>query len=110
MLGDINRCSMRYTGDSMCYLDTPIRLNHFVNYFLDERIGKVGVFQVMHHGSKKNWHHGVAARIAPLFSVFSSDPEHRKFGPSRRRSFCVISGAMALCRLTGERGFPLVDG
>jgi hypothetical protein len=78
MLGDINRCSMLYTGDG--YLDTPIRLDHFVNYFLDERIGKVGVFQVMHHGSKKNWHHSVAARIAPLFSVFSSDPEHRKFG------------------------------
>ena len=78
MVGDIYRCSMLYTGDG--YLDTPIGLDHFVNYFLVERIEKVGVFQVMHHGSKKNWHHGVAARIAPLFSVFSSDPEYRKFG------------------------------
>jgi hypothetical protein len=33
----------------------------------------------MHHGAKANWHHGVAAAIAPLFSVFSSDPERKKW-------------------------------
>jgi hypothetical protein len=33
----------------------------------------------MHHGAEDNWHKGVAARITPLFSVFSSDPEHKKY-------------------------------
>jgi hypothetical protein len=76
--GDIKRCSILYTGDG--YLDTAARLDSLVNYFLDARIEQVGVFQVMHHGSKKNWHAGVAAKISSLFSVFSSDPEHKKFG------------------------------
>jgi beta-lactamase superfamily II metal-dependent hydrolase len=75
--GDINRCSILYTGDG--YLDTPRRLDCFVNYFLNARIVATGVFQVMHHGAEDNWHKGVAARIAPLFSVFSSDPEHKKY-------------------------------
>jgi hypothetical protein len=77
LAGDENRCSILYTGDG--YLDTPPRLNNFVNYFLNPRINYVGVFQVMHHGAEDNWHKGVAARIAPLFSVFSSDPEHKKY-------------------------------
>jgi hypothetical protein len=75
--GDIDRCSILYTGDA--YLDTSNRLNCFINYFLNPRIEHVGVFQVMHHGAEDNWHKGVAARITPLFSVFSSDPEHKKY-------------------------------
>lgn len=33
----------------------------------------------MHHGAEANWHQGVAAAISPLFSVFSSDPERKKW-------------------------------
>lgn len=77
MSADIRRCSILYTGDA--YLDTPLRLDNFVNSFLNPRIEQVGVFQVMHHGAEDNWHKGVAARISPLFSVFSSDPEHKKY-------------------------------
>jgi len=76
-VGAGNRCSILYTGDG--YLDSPPRLDSFANFFRSPRIGHVGVFQVMHHGAEDNWHKGVAARIAPLFSVFSSDPEHKKY-------------------------------
>jgi beta-lactamase superfamily II metal-dependent hydrolase len=33
----------------------------------------------MHHGARANWHQGIANAIAPYFSVFSSDPEHRRY-------------------------------
>lgn len=36
-------------------------------------------FQVMHHGSRRNWHQGLAAKIQPSISLFSSDPAHRRF-------------------------------
>jgi hypothetical protein len=61
-----------YSGDA--YLDSPDKLQRMISYLNEERILRVAVFQVMHHGSEHNWHGGVAARIAPLFSVFSSDP------------------------------------
>lgn len=60
------------TGDG--YLDTPQRLDALVRYLSVERVARVGVFQVMHHGAWPNWHKGVAARFAPLVSIFSSDP------------------------------------
>ena len=40
---------------------------------------RCGVFQVMHHGAKGNWHRGVGKAVRPVFSVFSSDPG-RKLG------------------------------
>lgn len=69
--------SVLYSGDG--YLDTEERLMRLVNYVRRERIGRVGVFQVMHHGSKRNWHKGVADRITPQFSIFSSDPHRKKW-------------------------------
>lgn len=76
--GNRARCSLLYTGDG--YLDSPDKLDRLLGYMRRERIEHVGVFQVMHHGSESNWFKGVAAQMAPLFSVFSSDPEHKKFG------------------------------
>ena len=35
---------------------------------------------MMHHGAEPNWHKGVAAAFSPIFSVFCSDPMHRKLG------------------------------
>jgi hypothetical protein len=32
----------------------------------------------MHHGAEGNWHEGVAPRIAPAISIFSSDPKNKK--------------------------------
>ena len=76
--GAIRCCSLTYSGDG--YLDTAVRLQRMVTYFRQDRIDKTGVFQVMHHGAEANWHKGVAVSIAPVFSVFSSHPEHKKFG------------------------------
>lgn len=76
--GDRARCSLLYTGDG--YLDSPDKLNRLLEYMRSDRMERVGTFQVMHHGSDSNWFKGVAAKIAPLFSVFSSDPAHKKFG------------------------------
>lgn len=73
----VSRSSIIYCGDG--YLDTPKRLQRLMRFFRHERIVSTGVFQVMHHGSKKNWHEGVAAAISPLFSIFSSDPERKKW-------------------------------
>lgn len=71
------RCSILYSGDG--YLDTDERLEKLINYLEERRVRRVGVFQVMHHGAETNWHQGVARTICPLFSVFSSDPERRKW-------------------------------
>jgi len=45
-----------------------------------ERIERVAVFLVMHHGAERNWQKGVAEAMAPLFSVFSSDPNRKQWG------------------------------
>ena len=37
------------------------------------------VFQVMHHGAENNWHSGIAAKLAPSASIFSSNPAHKKY-------------------------------
>jgi hypothetical protein len=71
------RGSILYTGDG--YLNTKKKLQNLVNYLDENRVRQVGVFQVMHHGAKANWRQGTAAAIAPLFSVFSSDPEHKGY-------------------------------
>lgn len=72
------RCSVLYSGDG--YLDTPDRLARLIRFLSQERVERTGVFQVMHHGAETNWFKGVAAKISPLFSVFSSDPERKKWG------------------------------
>ncbi|MCG3195743.1 MAG: hypothetical protein GHCLOJNM_00210 [bacterium] len=71
------RGSVLYTGDG--YLDTPLRLDRLLTYLKEFRISTTGVLQVMHHGSEHNWHSGVASRIAPELSVFSSDPDNKRY-------------------------------
>ncbi len=59
-----------YTGDG--YLKTQKQMDRLLAYFGRGR-ARLCV-QVMHHGSSGNSHPGAAARLAPMFSVFSSDP------------------------------------
>ncbi len=66
------QCSILYTGDG--YLDNFERLRNLIAYLHELRVRSTGIFQVMHHGSKANWHSGVGSAISPLFSIFSSDP------------------------------------
>lgn len=65
------------TGDG--YLDDGIRfgaLQRFYHY----RLGRTGMFQVMHHGSRHNWHFGMGEFLKPAASIFCSDPAHKRFG------------------------------
>ena len=71
------RCSILYSGDG--YLDTDERLQKLIKYLDGRRVRRIGVFQVMHHGAETNWHQGTAEAIAPLFSIFCSDPERKKW-------------------------------
>jgi len=67
--------SMLLTGDG--FLNREKRIAPF-----EERFRKPDAaspvqplaFQVMHHGSKSNYRPGIAERISPVYSVFSSDP------------------------------------
>jgi hypothetical protein len=80
---DSQRVGFLMTGDG--YLDTPERLKALLKYFEPYgRLAKVSALQVMHHGSKNNWHQGVASAISPDYSVFCSDPSHKKFGHPNR--------------------------
>lgn len=72
-----NRCSILYPGDG--YLDKPEKLQRLTDYLDPQRMGKIGVLQVMHHGSKANWYSGLAGEIAPVVSVFSSNPSDRRY-------------------------------
>lgn len=73
------RFSQMHTGDG--YLEDDARLKAFEAHFRPaDRLARSAVLQVMHHGSSENWHAGVAARLNPLWSIFSSDPMHKKYG------------------------------
>jgi hypothetical protein len=66
------QCSILYTGDA--YLDTAERTKRLKKFLKEERINNIGIFQVMHHGSKHNWRSGLAKKINPIMSIFCSDP------------------------------------
>ena len=72
---DDQRCSILYPGDG--FLDTLPKLDRMSLYLRAPRVNRIGAFQVMHHGARGNWHRGVAARLAPVISVFSSDPKRK---------------------------------
>jgi hypothetical protein len=64
--------SQMHTGDGT--LDAA-RYPAFQRFFApDNRLARAKIFQVMHHGAEINWHAGVAAKLAPHASIFSSDP------------------------------------
>lgn len=69
--------SVLYTGDG--YLDTPQRFDSLHAFLGTERMRNLALLQVMHHGARDNWHAGLAAKIRPVFSVFSSNPNHRGY-------------------------------
>ncbi|MEH3117062.1 MAG: hypothetical protein PGN25_05470 [Methylorubrum populi] len=72
------RCAQIYTGDGT--LDAGPRFDAFERFFSrGGRLARTAFFQVMHHGSKRNWHRGIAAKVQPSISLFSSDPAHRSF-------------------------------
>jgi len=73
-----SKSSLLYTGDG--YLDNHERLARLTGFLGKDRVERTGVMQVMHHGSETNWHKSVAQVFKPLFSIFSSDPNRKKWG------------------------------
>ena len=70
-----DRTGTLYTGDG--YLNSSKRLLSVTEFLGKRRLRNLGCVQVMHHGSRSNWHEGVAAKLNPSLSVFSSDPDNR---------------------------------
>ncbi|MDU8500706.1 hypothetical protein RYB01_16150 [Pseudomonas syringae] len=66
-----------YTGDG--YLNTPLRFDSMQAFLGAHRVSGLSLLQVMHHGAKANWHSGLAGKIQPMFSVFSSNPDHKGY-------------------------------
>jgi beta-lactamase superfamily II metal-dependent hydrolase len=69
--------SQLYTGDG--YLDTAARFDALKKAY-GKRLSRAGILQVMHHGSEKNWHPGIAGKFSPAVSIFSSDPTYTTYG------------------------------
>lgn len=70
----LGKPSVLYTGDG--YLDSAARFNALQTKLGSARMKNIEVFQVMHHGASANWMPGLAAKINPRLSVFSSNPSH----------------------------------
>lgn len=68
----VDRFAQLFSGDG--YLNNDRRFSDLEKHISRRRLDRVGVFQVMHHGARANWHKGVAAKLKPKISVFSSDP------------------------------------
>lgn len=60
------------TGDGT--LKSQADFRRFVKWFHVERVLRIAVLQVMHHGSKNNTCPGRASELDPGIAVFSSDP------------------------------------
>lgn len=68
-----------HTGDGL--LNDVARYDAFARFYGPaNRLGRSKVFQVMHHGARSSWHAGLAAKVAPTVSIFSSDPARRRPG------------------------------
>ena len=77
------RHGLLYTGDGYLNIQKrPIwldRLQELLNTLGDNRMRHLLCLQVMHHGGLYNWQVGLAGRLDPIVSVFSSDPFDRRY-------------------------------
>ncbi len=72
-----DRCGILYTGDG--YLNTTSRIKALKTYLNSNRIAKLHTLQVMHHGAKGNCHRDVPTEFNPVVSLFSSDPDSKRY-------------------------------
>lgn len=88
------RFSQMLTGDG--YLNKSARFDQFLKFFNPgNRLKNSGIFQVMHHGSRDNWHADIADKLSPLASLFCSDPHHKGYKhphPDVLRDFWPYAG------------------
>lgn len=69
----IGKSSVLYTGNGV--LNSFDKYERMEKHFNAERMKKIAIFQVMHHGSRYHWYLGLADQIAPKWSVFSANPK-----------------------------------
>ncbi|WP_165895383.1 hypothetical protein [Sphingomonas sp. PP-CC-3G-468] len=74
------RFGQMLTGDG--YLKTQRQWEEFRSFYANyQRLHRSGILQVMHHGAQENWRAGLAAKLSPLISIFSSNPAGRNGHP-----------------------------
>lgn len=107
--GTSSKAAILYTGDG--YLSTDDQFHSLYRYLGPTRLSKVGTLQVMHHGSKHNWRRGLAARIAPLQSVFCADKSYSHHHPHDEvwNDFEAF-GATKVDARRGHTRFQVLDG
>ena len=78
--GSNDRFGLMLTGDA--YLKTKSSLQAMISFFSSHsRLSRGACFQVMHHGSRWNWQVGLARKINPIASIFSSNPNAHYYHP-----------------------------
>lgn len=80
-LWEPDRFGQMFTGDG--YLNTAAQWTRFQAFYGATRLHRGAILQVMHHGSAKNWHQGIADKLNPEASVFCSDPAGKHGHPDR---------------------------
>lgn len=74
------RFAQIHTGDATLNDVKSAYYTRFRDFFIkNKRLEKLGPFQVMHHGSRFQWHDGIARKLRPTVSIFSSDPLRNPF-------------------------------
>lgn len=71
-----DQSSVLYAGDG--YLNTKSRLNRFSGFFGEQRLSRLGVFQVMHHRARATGETGLPNywRLASVFSAQTRTENH----------------------------------
>jgi hypothetical protein len=67
-----NALGQLFTGDADYRIQSYNRFSR--QRLIKPRIDRIGVFQAAHHGSKYNWHKGLAQKLLPHVTVFCADP------------------------------------
>lgn len=73
----INKSAILYTGDAE--LKEPNQVQDLTTALGTYRMRNIFAFQVPHHGSKNNWHSGLANTIDPNISIFNADPTNKRY-------------------------------
>lgn len=63
-----------FTGDADYKIQSYNRFSR--QKHIKSRIEYIGVFQAAHHGSRENWHKGLARKLSPNWTVFCADPSY----------------------------------
>ncbi|WP_130613344.1 hypothetical protein [Fluviispira sanaruensis] len=79
-----------YTGDGNLKSDNNFKA--LSNYLSKYRMERILNFQVMHHGAHGDWKEGLASRLKPEFSVFSTNANRTLDPNTKFEKFEYLSG------------------